>query len=77
MTKKKNKTLDKLASETLEIPTKDGKTVIAKAFEPRILTAFIQEVLENTKFEDLNKQDKEDVKVAVHLIYPEYEKYVA
>lgn len=75
--KKKKNALDKLVSDTMKIPTKDGGFVIAKSFNPTTLTQFIEIILEETSFEDLSKKDKEDIEMAVNLIFPEAGKALA
>tara|TARA_Y100001938_G_C8087262_1_gene432829 strand:- start:541 stop:786 length:246 start_codon:yes stop_codon:yes gene_type:complete len=77
--KEKNKnSLDRLMTDSMEIPTKSGKMIIARQFDPVILTQFIQILIEKSgSFESLNKQDKEDIELAVSLIYPEAGKALA
>ena len=78
MAKKKSKSaLDFLVSDEMVIPTKDGKTIIARQFNPRILTCFIQMILEKTDYKDLNTRDKQDIETAVNLIYAENREHIA
>tara|TARA_R110002020_G_scaffold471015_2_gene697388 strand:+ start:913 stop:1149 length:237 start_codon:yes stop_codon:yes gene_type:complete len=78
VSKKKNKSaLDFLVNDEMKIPTKDGGYVVARQFNPKILMDFIGIVLSKTHYNDLNKRDKDDIKIAVNLIFPEYDKYTA
>ena len=78
MSKKKNKSaLEYLINDEMKIPTKDGGFVIARQFNPKILMEFIEIILSKTHYNDLNKRDKDDIRIAVNLIFPEYDKYIA
>ncbi len=75
--KKKKQLLDKLVTDTMKIPTKDGSFVIAKQFDPNTLTQFIEIILQDTVYDKLNKRDKDDIEMAVNLIGAEAGKVIA